>query len=74
MRASIWSAILLLTITATLSSAAPPQQGAPKAPPIAEAGRLGMPRSPKQVGLPLGAIRATIPADNPQTPEKIQLG
>jgi cytochrome c peroxidase len=37
-------------------------------------GRLGLPRSLKQVGLPIAATRAAIPAENPQTPEKIALG
>ncbi len=30
--------------------------------------------APKQVGLPDGAVQATIPTENPQTPEKIALG
>src|SRR5260370_17054368 len=33
-----------------------------------------LPRSLKQVGVPIAATRAAIPADNPQTPEKIALG
>ncbi len=45
-----------------------------KPPPIPEAGRLAQPRSLQQVGLPPEAMRAAIPADNPQTPEKIALG
>ena len=35
---------------------------------------LAQPKSPSQVGLPAAAIQAAIPADNPQTPEKIALG
>ena len=35
---------------------------------------LAQPRSLAQTGVPLGATRAAIPADNPQTPEKITLG
>jgi cytochrome c peroxidase len=42
--------------------------------PIPEAGALGQPKSPQQVGAPDAATRAAIPADNPQTPEKIALG
>ena len=42
--------------------------------PIPEAGPLAQPRSLRQVGAPADAIRATIPPDNPQTPEKIALG
>jgi cytochrome c peroxidase len=45
-----------------------------KAPPIPPAGRLAMPRSLEQVGLPIAATRATLPAHNPQTSDKIELG
>jgi cytochrome c peroxidase len=45
-----------------------------KAPPIPEAGALGRPKSPQQIGASDGATRAAIPPDNPQTPEKIALG
>src|SRR5580704_4362904 len=44
------------------------------APPIPPAGPLAEPRSLKQVGLPLGVTRAAVPADNPQSIEKIALG
>jgi cytochrome c peroxidase len=44
------------------------------APPIPKDSRLGAPRSLKQVGIPLAATRAAIPADNLQTPEKTELG
>jgi cytochrome c peroxidase len=42
--------------------------------PIPPAGPLASPKSMKQVGVPVQATRAAIPADNPQTPEKIALG
>jgi cytochrome c peroxidase len=42
--------------------------------PIPKAGVLGRPKPPNQMGLPLAATRAAIPADNPQTPGKITLG
>lgn len=74
MRTLIWSVILMLTLGVGRSAATPPQQDASKAPPIPKAGRLAEPRPLTQVGLPLEALRAAIPADNPQTPEKIQLG
>lgn len=64
----------MLTLGVGRSAATPPQQDASKAPPIPKAGRLAEPRPLTQVGLPLEALRAAIPADNPQTPEKIQLG
>lgn len=44
------------------------------APPLPLVGPLANPKSLKQVGLPLEATRAAVPADNPQTPEKIALG
>src|SRR6266852_7677341 len=56
------------TATLTLGSAAL------KPPPIPQAGPLAQPRSLKQVGAPSDATRAAIPADNPQTAEKIALG
>jgi len=75
MRASVSSTVLLLALAAvTLVSAAQTSPEDGKAPPIPEAGRLGMPRSLEQVGVPIAATRAAIPADNPQTPEKIELG
>src|SRR5438128_616481 len=73
-QALISTAVLLLVLGATPISAIQTSQDVGKAPPIPEAGWLGMPRSLKQVGLPIAATRATIPADNPQTPEKIELG
>ncbi|MCU1307436.1 MAG: cytochrome peroxidase, partial [Acidobacteriaceae bacterium] len=50
------------------------QEATGKAPPIPEAGPLARPKSLGQVGVPVAATSATIPADNPQTPEKIALG
>ena len=50
------------------------RQTALKAPPIPKAGVLARPKSPRQIGLPDGAILAAIPPDNPQTPAKIALG
>ena len=35
---------------------------------------LAQPRSMRQVGLPAAATRASIPTDDPQTPEKVALG
>src|SRR6266851_3024203 len=62
---------------ASVAEAAPngaTQQSVQKAPPIPEPGTLARPKSPRQVGAPEAATRAAIPADNPQTPEKIELG
>ena len=42
--------------------------------PIPQAGPLARPRSLNQMGVPTEATRSAIPADNPQTSEKIALG
>jgi cytochrome c peroxidase len=49
-------------------------QTTPRAPRIPAAGPLADPKSFSQVGLPVEATRAAVPADNPQGPEKIALG
>jgi cytochrome c peroxidase len=41
---------------------------------IPAAGPLAAPKSMQQVGVPAALTRAAMPADNPQTPEKIALG
>jgi len=46
----------------------------PRSKATAEADPLARPQSLQQVGVPVEATRAAIPADNPQTPEKISLG
>jgi cytochrome c peroxidase len=74
MRPSLLYAVLLLALAVALTSASLTQQPPSKAPPIPEAGPLAMPRPLKQVGLPLSAYGAAMPADNQQTPEKIELG
>jgi cytochrome c peroxidase len=56
---------------ATQSSSA---QAEGHAPPIPLVSPLAAPKSLKQVGLPVEATRAAVPADNPQTPEKVALG
>jgi hypothetical protein len=43
-------------------------------PPTPETDPLAQPKSLQQVGLPVELTREAIPADNPQTPEKIALG
>jgi len=45
-----------------------------KLPPTPETDPLAQPKSLQQVGLPVEMTRERIPADNPQTPEKISLG
>ena len=46
----------------------------PHATAIPAAGPLASPKSLKQIGVPVEATLAAVPADNPQTPEKIALG
>jgi len=43
-------------------------------PPTPETDPLAQPKSLQQVGVPVEMTRAAIPADNPQTAEKISLG
>jgi cytochrome c peroxidase len=50
------------------------QQTAPNAPTIPVDSPLAKPKSLKQVGVPVEATRMAIPADNPQTPQKVALG
>jgi cytochrome c peroxidase len=45
-----------------------------KPPPTPETDPLAQPKSLQQVGVPVELTREKIPADNPQTPEKISLG
>jgi cytochrome c peroxidase len=49
-------------------------QTAPRVPPIPGDGPLAAPKSLQQTGLPVEATNAAVPADNPQSPEKIALG
>jgi cytochrome c peroxidase len=48
--------------------------GASRPRPVPKPVDLASPRTLEQVGLPLDATRALIPADNPQTPAKVALG
>jgi len=63
---------LLILFTARIAFAQAPTTNAQ--PPIPKPGSLAAPRSLHQAGLPVDQTRATIPPDNPQTPEKIALG
>ena len=45
-----------------------------KQPPTSEANSFGQPKPLQQVGAPAELTRDAMPADNPQTPEKISLG
>ncbi len=50
------------------------KRASPNLPPTPETDPLAQPKSLQQVGVPVEMTRAAIPADNPQTPEKISLG
>jgi cytochrome c peroxidase len=50
------------------------KRASPNLPPTPETDPLAQPKSLQQVGAPVEMTRAAIPADNPQTPEKISLG
>ncbi len=50
------------------------KRASPNLPPTPETDPLAQPKSLQQVGVPVEMTRAAIPADNPQTPEKIFLG
>jgi cytochrome c peroxidase len=47
---------------------------AQRLPPIPKASPPARPKSDHQIGLPIALTRAAIPANNPQTPEKMVLG
>lgn len=66
------SVFVLVLAAFALRTAAEAQ--APHAPPIPADGPLARPKSLKQVGVPVKATLSAVPADNPQTPEKIALG
>ena len=69
---AVWVCVIVLMIMYAGAEDTSPQKTAP--PPIPTAGPLAQPRSLHQVGLPAAQTPAAIPADNPQTPEKIALG
>src|SRR6202163_2483880 len=50
------------------------KRASPHLPPTPETDPLAQPKSLQQVGAPVEMTRAAIPADNPQTPDKISLG
>ena len=54
-----------------LACKSPTNGQGPIARPIPPAGPLASPKSIQQVGVPVQATREAIPANNPQTPEKI---
>ncbi len=71
MRHPLRFAALILSLLAAAPGSSPAKSAPPRIP---EPGPLAQPRSLEQAGLPRGQTLAAIPADNPETPEKIALG
>jgi cytochrome c peroxidase len=72
---TIWaSAAVLVVIVAGAAMLTHGSSAAPKPPSVPQAGRLAQPRSLEQVGASSDATRSAIPADNPQSADKIALG
>ena len=67
-----WGAVFLGGAVALTLGCESAREARPSSVPAA--GPLAEPKSLKQVGVPLETTRAAVPADNPQTPEKIALG
>lgn len=73
-QALVWFWMKVVFFTLFIISAVTAASQAANPPPIPKPGPLAQPRSLQQVGLPINQTRATIPPDNPQTPQKIALG
>jgi len=64
--------MVTLLVIASAAASGPPMAGAQPAIPLP--GPLAQPKPLRQVGAPADRVRAVMPPDNPQTPEKIALG
>ena len=62
------------TVTLILGCERSAKKTSSQLPLIPETDPLAQPKSLQQVGVPVAMTRGLIPADNPQTPEKISLG
>src|SRR5438552_8852216 len=62
------------TVTLILGCERSAKKASSKLTPTPETDPLAQPKSLQQVGAPVEMTREKIPADNPQTPEKISLG
>jgi cytochrome c peroxidase len=76
-----WSATRLVVVVIVAVAAAlifgcerSAKRASANLPPTPETDPLAQPKSLQQIGAPVEMTRAAIPADNPQTPEKISLG
>jgi cytochrome c peroxidase len=73
-RALIPLVIAAGTVVLLFGCERPARRESSKQPPTPETDPLAQPKSLQQVGAPVEMTREKIPADNPQTPEKISLG
>jgi cytochrome c peroxidase len=71
---TVVASAVVLVVTAVGAALTLASSAALKPTPIPQAGRLAQPRSLEQVGASPEATRSAIPADNPQSADKIALG
>src|SRR5438093_7964251 len=73
-RVLMWVVTVAATATLIFGCERSAKKASSQLPLIPETDPLAQPKSLQQVGAPVTLTRAAIPADNPQTPEKISLG
>src|SRR5882757_11104897 len=73
-RVLMWAVIVAATATLIFGCKRSAERASLQLPLIPETDPLAQPKSLRQVGAPVEMTREKIPADNPQTPEKISLG
>ncbi len=73
-RVLMWVVTVAATATLIFGCERSAKKASSQLPLIPETDPLAQPKSLQQVGAPVAMTRAAIPADNPQTPEKISLG
>ena len=73
-RLLILSVIVIGIVTLIVGCERSTEKVSPKGPTTLEADTLAQPKSLQQVGVPVQLTQEAIPADNPQTSEKISLG
>src|SRR6266446_1841204 len=73
-RVLMWVVTVAATATLIFGCERSAERASLQLPLIPETDPLAQPKSLQQVGAPVAMTRAAIPADNPQTPEKISLG
>jgi len=73
-RLLILSVIVIGIVTLIVGCERSTEKVSPKGPTTPEADTLAQPKSLQQVGVPVQLTQQAVPADNPQTSEKISLG